>query len=53
MINPGDIETLFGAGMTAGKIVLGGTVYSVLCGYVVLQTLRLSSAAERKSCSIS
>jgi hypothetical protein len=41
MITPGDIETLFGAGMTAGKIVLGGTVYSVLCGYVVLRTLRL------------
>jgi len=45
MINPGVISTWTG-GITAqsvGKAVLGGMVYSVLCGYFVLRVLRLFS----------
>lgn len=42
MVNPGDIKTFGGAaGITAVKVVLGGTVYSVICGYIVLRVLRL------------
>lgn len=47
MVNPGLIGRLFGgaggeSGEEIGKAVLGGTVYSVLCGYLVLRFLRLS-----------
>lgn len=44
MINPGVINPLFGkaAGFAVNKAILGGTVYSVLCGYLVLRVLRLS-----------
>lgn len=43
MINPGYIANLTrGAeGLPIGKAMLGGTVYSILCGYVVLRVLRL------------
>jgi hypothetical protein len=42
MVNPGDIRMFGGAeGSPAGKAVLGVTVYSVLCGYLVLRVLRL------------
>lgn len=43
MVNPGSIGSLFGgaAGLTVSKAILGGTVYSVVCGYIVLRTLRL------------
>jgi len=45
MINPGVIGTLMGGmvGTSVGKAVLGGMVYSVLCGYLVLRVLRLFS----------
>lgn len=48
MTNPGMIGTLFGgaAGLPVGKAVLGGTVYSVLCGYLVLRVLRLFFAGS-------
>lgn len=47
MVNPGLIGKSFGGaggeGAEAiGKAVLGGTVYSVLCGYLALRFLRLS-----------
>lgn len=42
MVNPGSIGMPGGAaGTMAGKIVLGATVYSVLCGYIILRLLRL------------
>ncbi len=49
MTNPGMIGSLFGgalggsggAGLAVGKAVLGGTVYSLVCGYFVLRLLRL------------
>ncbi len=42
MVNPGDIKMFGGAaGLGVGKAVLGATVYSVLCGYIVLRVLRL------------
>lgn len=42
MVNPGDITSLFGTAMGAGfgKAALGGMVYSVLAGYLVLRVLR-------------
>lgn len=45
MINPGVIGTLTGetAGLSVSKAVLGGMVYSVFCGYLVLRVLRLFS----------
>ena len=45
MINPGYISTMTGeiAAQSAGKAVLGGMVYSALCGYFVLRVLRLFS----------
>lgn len=45
MINPGIINSLTRgvAGQPVGKAVLGVTVYSVLCGYLVLRVLRLFS----------
>lgn len=45
MINPGIIGSLTSgaAGQSVGKAVLGVTVYSVLCGYLVLRVLRLFS----------
>lgn len=48
MINPGIIGSLFGgaAGLSVGKAILGGTVYSVLCGYIVLRALRLFFAGS-------
>lgn len=43
MTNPGDIARLAGgaAGLPVGRAVLGVTVYSVLCGYLLLRLLRL------------
>ena len=45
MTNTGKLGGLFGdigaAGLTVGKAVLGGTVYSVLLGYLILRALRL------------
>ena len=49
MVNPGLIGTSMGgaakaigpAGQAIGKAVLGGMVYSILCGYFVLRLLRL------------
>ena len=45
MINPGVINTWTGgmAAQSVGKAILGGMVYSVLCGYFVLRVLRLFS----------
>ena len=45
MINPGLINAWTGgiAAQSVGKAVLGGMVYSVLCGYFVLRVLRLFS----------
>jgi hypothetical protein len=45
MINPGVINTWTGgiAAQPVGKAILGGMVYSVLCGYFVLRVLRLFS----------
>ena len=45
MINPGFISTWMGgiAAQSVGKALLGGTVYSVFCGYFVLRVLRLFS----------
>lgn len=46
MINPAYIGNMFGgigdAGLTIGKVVLGGTLWSILCGYLILRLLRLS-----------
>lgn len=46
MINPGKIGAAFSmpgeAGIAMGKAVLGGTLYSVLAGYIVLRVLRRS-----------
>jgi hypothetical protein len=46
LINPLYLGSLFGgageAGLVVGKAVLGGTLWSVLCGYLVLRMLRLS-----------
>jgi len=43
MINPGLINTLTSgaAALSVGKAVLGGMVYSVACGYIILRVLRL------------
>ena len=43
MINPALIGPLFGgtSGLAVGKAVLGGALYSVLCGYAILGVLRL------------
>ncbi len=45
MTNPGRLGGLFGgaeeAALAVGKAVLGGTVYSVLAGYLILRALRL------------
>ena len=48
MINPGDIGSLIGgaAGQAVGKAVLGGMVYSVLCGYLILRIVRLFSESK-------
>ena len=45
MINPGVIGAMTSGatGQTLGKAILGGMVYSVLCGYFVLRVLRLFS----------
>jgi len=45
MINPGMIVTVTrgAAGLSVGKAILGGMVYSVLIGYFVLRALRLFS----------
>lgn len=45
MVNPGLVGALAGGetGQSVGKAVLGGVVYSVLCGYFVLRVLRLFS----------
>ncbi len=40
MINPGLIVTPLGGGIEVAKAILGGTVYSVICAYVVLKVLR-------------
>jgi len=43
MINPGFIGSFFGkaVGLDIGKAILGGSVYSVIFGYLVLRILRL------------
>ena len=43
MINPGVINTFFGkvSELALSKAILGGTVYSVLCGYLILRVLNL------------
>jgi hypothetical protein len=43
MINPGVLSTWTGgiAAQSVGKAVLGGMVYSLLCGYFILRILRL------------
>lgn len=43
MINPGVISSLFGKsiGLVVSKAILGGSVYSVICCYLVLRILRL------------
>lgn len=43
MINPGIINSLFdkAAGLAISKAILGGTVYSIICSYLVLRVLRL------------
>lgn len=48
MINPGLIVDWLGAaaGSQMGKALLGGVVYSVLCGYALLRVLRLFFAAD-------
>jgi len=45
MINPGIINTWTSgvAAQSVGKAILGGMVYSILCGYFVLRVLRLFS----------
>lgn len=46
MVNPGYMSSTFGnLTGSAGKAFLGGAVYSILAGYVVLRLLRLSFAA--------
>ncbi len=53
MINTAYIGNMFGglgdAGLTIGKAVLGGTLWSILCAYLILRVLRLSfeSGTER------
>ena len=47
MINPG-LLVPFG-GSAAGKAVLGGIVYSLLCGYAVLRILRLFYDADTEA----
>lgn len=46
MINPAYIGNMFGGigetGLTIGKAVLGGTLWSILFGYLILRVLRLS-----------
>jgi len=46
MSNPAFIGKIFmgggAAGLAAGKAVLGGTLWSILCGYFILRVLRLS-----------
>lgn len=51
LINPGIIGSLLGkaAALPVGKALLGGTVYSVLLGYVVLRVLRLFFAGSTQS----
>ncbi|MDR3270202.1 MAG: hypothetical protein LBT32_01620 [Peptococcaceae bacterium] len=48
MINPGLIDTPAGGtmGQSVGKAILGGMIYSVLCGYLVLRVLRLFVVGE-------
>ncbi len=48
MVNPGLLSTCLGtvAGQSIGKALLGGMVYSVLLGYVILRVLRLFFAAD-------
>ena len=48
MINPGMLGEYLGStpGQSVGKAMLGGMVYSVLCGYLVLRILRIFFAAD-------
>lgn len=47
MVNPGLMEQwLGGAGMRMGKALLGGTVYALLCAYLVFRLLRLLFSAD-------
>lgn len=48
MINPGLIRLTYrdNSGLPFAKAVLGGTVYSVICAYVVLRVLRLFFSSE-------
>lgn len=47
MINPGIIGAQVG-GQISGKMILGGAVYSVLCGFCVLRALRLFFKSDAK-----
>lgn len=49
MINPGKLPSQFGLsiGQSVGKAIYGGTVYSILIGYLVLRVLRLFLASNR------
>ena len=46
MINPGSMPELWRVSETAAKAVLGGVVYSLLIGYVVLRLLRSFSESD-------
>ncbi len=50
MINPTYIGKLLGEhgllGATFGKVILGGTLWSIICGYAVLRFLRLAFESE-------
>ncbi len=50
MVNPGLIVDWLGSasGSPIGKAMLGGVVYSVLCGYLLLRVLRLFFMADTK-----
>jgi hypothetical protein len=51
MINPSMLGPLMGSlwGVNMGKAILGGMVYSVLIGYIILRVLRLFYEAEMTS----
>lgn len=47
MVNPSQLERwLGGAGTRMGKALLGGTVYALLCAYLVFRLLRLLFSAD-------
>jgi hypothetical protein len=50
MINPGfgGMVTSGPAGQAIGKAILGGVIYSIVCGYVILRALRLFFRSDAK-----